>query len=333
MRPLPALAAAALLCLAAAPAQSALTLFKNYVGNLGLSTDGAGSTSSTNTISAFVPAGATVVEAFLYQANNGSPTNQVVSLNGNALTFSPAVLNATACCDLSSSRADVTSLLAPIINAGPGGTYNFTVTEGSTVRTDGTALYVVYSLDTLPLTTIGILDGFASVAGDTATISFAEPLNPSAPGFAAEMRLGISFSCGGTTCGGDQKSTIRVNGALVTENAGNFDDGLSLANGSLITVGGSDDPFSPLLPSYAADRERYNLVPFISSGSSSITIDTANASSDDNIFLAAFLVTGRGQVSTGPAIPEPSTWAMMLLGFGAVGYGLRRRRELPVARA
>jgi hypothetical protein len=27
------------------------------------------------------------------------------------------------------------------------------------------------------------------------------------------------------------------------------------------------------------------------------------------------------------AVPEPSTWAMMLLGFGAAGVALRRRRK------
>jgi hypothetical protein len=27
------------------------------------------------------------------------------------------------------------------------------------------------------------------------------------------------------------------------------------------------------------------------------------------------------------AVPEPSTWAMMLLGFGAVGFAMRRRRR------
>ena len=32
-------------------------------------------------------------------------------------------------------------------------------------------------------------------------------------------------------------------------------------------------------------------------------------------------------ISTG-AVPEPSTWAMMLLGFGAMGIALRRRRRL-----
>ena len=33
-----------------------------------------------------------------------------------------------------------------------------------------------------------------------------------------------------------------------------------------------------------------------------------------------------GSISFG-AIPEPATWGMMLLGFGAVGYAMRRRRR------
>lgn len=28
------------------------------------------------------------------------------------------------------------------------------------------------------------------------------------------------------------------------------------------------------------------------------------------------------------AVPEPGTWAMMLLGFGGIGYSLRRRRKI-----
>jgi hypothetical protein len=34
---------------------------------------------------------------------------------------------------------------------------------------------------------------------------------------------------------------------------------------------------------------------------------------------------------TPAAIPEPATWAMMILGMGTVGFALRRRRELAVA--
>ncbi|NUS99710.1 MAG: PEP-CTERM sorting domain-containing protein [Sphingomonas sp.] len=33
------------------------------------------------------------------------------------------------------------------------------------------------------------------------------------------------------------------------------------------------------------------------------------------------------------AVPEPATWAMMFLGFGAVGYALRRRRRPVLAQA
>ena len=39
-------------------------------------------------------------------------------------------------------------------------------------------------------------------------------------------------------------------------------------------------------------------------------------------------LTAFAQIGTGaPAVPEPATWAMMLIGFGAMGVSLRRRRR------
>lgn len=38
-------------------------------------------------------------------------------------------------------------------------------------------------------------------------------------------------------------------------------------------------------------------------------------------------------ITVNAAVPEPSTWAMMLLGFGAIGLVARRRRTLPAAAA
>ena len=45
---------------------------------------------------------------------------------------------------------------------------------------------------------------------------------------------------------------------------------------------------------------------------------------------ANFRFTSSG--ATSGAVPEPATWAMLMLGFGAVGYALRRARGVRVAR-
>jgi hypothetical protein len=46
-------------------------------------------------------------------------------------------------------------------------------------------------------------------------------------------------------------------------------------------------------------------------------------------------VTGQGSAigrpTTPPVVPEPATWAMMLFGFGAAGFALRRRRRTSIA--
>jgi hypothetical protein len=288
-------------------ADASLTVFQTYTGNVGYSSDGFGSLSQSGTISASVPLGATVLAAYLYTGvfSFSGPPAYDSTLNGIDVNYGPLVPNATACCGIASARADVTAIVAPVINGGPGGVYNFAVTETSAAQ-DGEALVVVYSLPSLPVATVGILDGFASVTGDSATISFADPLNPAAPGFFAEMIIGDNFSC----C--NQRSTIVVNGTTMTENAGNFDDGDAQANGSLITVGSFDDPFSPLNPTYATDTERYNLIPFITAGDTSITVRTVNASQDDNIFLAVFHVTGEGVITTVPDQAE----TLLLLGLG-----------------
>lgn len=300
----------------AAPVMAGLTTFHTYTGNVAVSTDGFGSTSNSGTISASVPVGATVLAAYLYSATYSftSPVAPTGTLNGSPVAYGPLVTNGTACCNLSSARADVTSIVAPVINGGAGGVYNFAVTEGSSAI-DGEALVVVYSEASLPEATVGILDGWASVSGDTTTINFGSPLDPTDPGFFAEMALGIGFSAL------NQASTVEVNGTLITRNAGDWDDGESEANGSLITVGGFDDPFSPFLPSRDEDHERYNLVPYISVGDTSIVVNTANASEDDNIFLTTFYVSGEATIED--PIPEPGT--LTLLGLGLAGLAGRRR--------
>ena len=58
------------------------------------------------------------------------------------------------------------------------------------------------------------------------------------------------------------------------------------------------------------------LFDFGTEGASSIILDHP-----DGFSSAAIYTTGE------PPVPEPTTWAMMLLGFGVVGYAMRRKRQ------
>ena len=130
------------------------------------------------------------------------------------------------------------------------------------------------------------------------------------------MILGIGFSC----C--NQQSTVSVNGTLISDVAGNNDDGENVANGSLITVGSFDDAFTPVNPTYQQDHERYDLTSYINNGDTSIDVITHNPSADDNIFLAGFYVAGS---ATFNEIPEPSSLVIFTLGL--MGLGLRRVKK------
>lgn len=333
MKLLRSFASAAVLAamVAGGTAHASLTSFQSFVGNYGVSTSGWGSTTNSGTITADVPVGATVVAAYLYTStfNNGTLSGVGGTLAGNAVTYSTLGTNSDACCSLTAARTDVTSIVKPLIDGGPGGVYNFAITETSGSQ-DGEALVVVYQLPALPNGTVGILDGFASVSGDSTSINFVDPLHPAAPGFFAEMRLGIGFSYDGTGCtGGGQSSQVAVNGTVITNSAGCNDDSVDATpgNGNLITVGGSNDPFSPLLPSIANDHERYNLVPYITDGDTSIIVHTANSSQDDNIFLAVFDVAGVAGINVPPptSLPEPTSLALLAVMFAGLGATTRRK--------
>ena len=51
--------------------------------------------------------------------------------------------------------------------------------------------------------------------------------------------------------------------------------------------------------------------------------------SDGAFYVTNFSASaGTGQVLRIAAVPEPSTWAMMIVGFGIIGYGIRRSRKV-----
>jgi len=315
-------------------AAASLTTFATFVGSDGVSTDGCGSTSSGCTLTASVPAGSTVLAAYLYTSlsSTGTPGG---TLSGSPVSYTALGVNNGF---LQAWRADVTATVAAVVGSGGAAPFNFAVTETASGSQDGEALVVVYSNPSLPTQTVGILDGFSASTGDSASINFATPLDPTAPGFLAEMRIGDGFSFDGpdplAPFSTQQTSVINVNGQLLTNVAGHCDDAkdATCANGNLITVGGWNDPLAPLNPTVGQDHERYNLTPLITPGDMSIGITTRNASGDDNIFLEVFLVTGAGGVNApppvpGPQSPVPEPTTLSLLGIGVVGAWRRLRRK------
>lgn len=318
-------------------AQAALVSAGTWNGNVGLSTDAVGSNNfNVGSVQAYIPVGATILQAYLYSAGiptaySGSPTSLAdynaagITLGGYNINNFSTLVGATSprpeITSWATARADVTSVVQTLASGASTANFSWNVTEGSLNRyIDGEILSIVYSHPDLPVGSVALLNGGQSTAGETTNVSLGVPLtDTSAPGFKAELGLGISFSC----CG--QLSSVSINGNQLTASAGNYDDGLDAQDGSLITVGGLGDTAQNGL-SYESDRELYDLKPFLNTGDTSFSIFTENPTADDNIFFASLYLTGTiRDVTPGTVVPEPETYAMLLAGLGIIASAARRK--------
>ena len=310
-----------------------------FTGEVGMSVDGVGSNNSpTGEVQAVIPVGATILQAYLYSAGTpfpwypDSPTTLAaynaagITLAGTAITNFSLLVGATSTRpDIGAwytARADVTGLVQSLTAGAVTDNFSWIVNEGSlSSLIDGELLAIAYSLPGLPQASVVFLNGGQSTGGETSIVNFTSPLtDTSSPSFAAQLGLGISFSC----CG-NQVSTIDINGANLTTFAGNLDDGLALADGSLFTVGGLGDDPGNNVANYEDDDELYDLKPFLGTGDTSFTMFTQNPTNDDNIFFASLYITAEVR-DVVPSIPEPETYALMLGGLALLGAVARRRR-------
>ena len=315
-------------------------------GNLRVDTTGANVLPSANTQDV------TIKAAYLYNVTvvGLSPSTTLASLNGNTVILNllggtdPAGLN------LQTYRADVTSIVSPLIPGKPGITTLPASLISTNPESNGLALVVVFASSGLdPRQSVAIIDGGqAGPTPQTTAFDLASPLDKSS-GFNAVLSLGISFGqqggggphfCG--TASLTQFTFVDMNGARLTSCAGGSDDG------DFITVGGvgdnTDNPSDPTCQAgppppgkpdcSTLDDELYGIASFLKQGDTQVKLTTSNISSmtpllgDDSIFLGILQLTacinqinGISQGDCGvppppppPGVPGPAT--LILLGSG-----------------
>jgi hypothetical protein len=92
-----------------------------------------------------------------------------------------------------------------------------------------------------------------------------------------------------------------------------------------LQIGGNLNGIGAVAP--GTDDFTFLFDPALASQSVNLLYTTTAATGFGSFFDGTVTLTQATQVT--PGLPEPATWAMMLLGFGAVGLALRRRRRIP----
>jgi hypothetical protein len=287
-------------------------------GFITLSADGLGTLDSAGLISVEKPsAGATVRSAFLASASTGGNGSYIadgcITLAGVAVNWDASSSNPY---PFRNTWAEVTDIVAPILDAAPAGITDLTLTECNTLAIDGSALYVIFDDPATDIVRTAVIAfGAQNPAGDSFFIGFGAPVEIEA-GTVIEMGLAISYGYQANSC---QSSNITVNGTRITSSAGGNDDG-DFANGALITVGGiGDDRSNPFDPWFECagdytfyDDELYNIASLVDSGDTGVIVNTANPSNNDNIFVAHLLIDFAAVIGEG-AVLTPAT-ALNCLG-------------------
>ena len=167
---------------------------------------------------------------------------------------------------------------------------------GATALAMGSAASATITLNTCSMSCTG-----PSTIGTTTTIGYSESglTNPFTESLSFTNTLAGFYTISLDT----SDAAVNFTSAVLSDGVNNYALGSSFDNGifELWTLGPS----------------------LIAAGAYTLTI---NGSTSDSGALA-------GTVTIREAVPEPATWAMMLLGFGAMGLTIRGRRRRMIAQA
>ena len=260
-----------------------------------------GSTSSAYNITLPKPAGATTVnKIFVYYSHvlRGGSELGAGAITVNGINPNLNIYTASGTSLVSYTRyAEVSTTATALVNTlntlTAGTNTTIAVNEGiNSAKIEGVGILILWNVPTKPLGRFVIQMGTLITGPLPASQSFVvNAIDKTLPGFSATMGVGISFSTGDFN-GNTQLSRLRIGSAtptaIVTANAGGYDDG-QLSNGALITLGGFGD--SPA--SNDAD-ELYDVASFLANGQTQISYSLLDIDNvyDDYINVVYFTSTG-----------------------------------------
>jgi len=158
----------------------------------------------------------------------------------------------------------------------------------------------------------------------------------------ASQATALDFTTGTTSNGSAPGTLSTFNGGAAGSFAGQFCTGScgTINDIASLMVGASASPFFTLTNGVtfslsnitSIDRSTAGILGFMGTGVFSGNISGSAFDATPGVF--SFSTQG-GNVTTFSAstvaVPEPGTWALMLLGFGGIGVAMRRRRRPALA--
>ncbi len=129
-------------------------------------------------------------------------------------------------------------------------------------------------------------------------------------------------------------SSITSTAALADDRLTNISSG-SISNGTSVEICGTGGPNCAGGGSSGPDVGETSggqfILAFTGADPGTVTLTNATVRYQSTGLNGQGSAIGRDTPPPPPVVPEPATWAMMLLGFSAVGFSMRRRRKTGLA--
>ncbi len=258
-------------------------------------------TTSSNTLSATIPATATIDQAILYWAHSGATPDMQVTFDGSTVNadfvYGTSLTNRT----FFGGRADVTAIVQAIANPS---TYTWTFSGLTIDNTNpycntattlgGWSLMVFYTDNSLPASTINVYEGFSGESNSASTYTLS--------GFFAIGATGSKTTVqsweGDQTLSNNEQLTVTT--GLGTFNLVGDGDNTGLPTINPFNSTHFDNTVGPVLNntnSHGVDLDTYDVSPFVTPGETSVTTNVQ--SGQDFVILNTVTLKVPSNLTTG----------------------------------